>query len=477
MMIQSIVWPDPGMNEFRSPFQRGDKERNLRLTLHIESFDGKAGENNVAYSVIRELGELDEIEIFSTQEDTFPWIQIENKPARDGCKNVNVWQEGKIISYHLGVNPTRYDQRSIQSFIGYHSDDEIIKLAEDAILIAEAHHALRRDILVTMSPLLLEHRDKIKYSNIFSPIEAAKLVGLFLRSRDNWVYRKVDRATFTTDKGQFYWVLTRSKLPAMWRYFSGCVHAKKIHGDEILFLGQSILERCKRVLQARDAIAEQFYKIQNNNTQDEIMYHFDYVALLLVGVFDAQATISNYVYGLVKNNFDIGFRRKKFLEALQKSKAKELFRIVTSDHCKHLVMMLHTIRNTVHSAGLSTYALQNLSDPVKSFIDVPENMQEALWQTSQALGTPSEWGLIREENIMVDCETKAEIPKTRISLEPYSYVTKLIDTWFDLFNQIAEKTAIEDLFVGKEVPDFTNKPPDDWISEIERFRILGNNAC
>lgn len=476
-MIQSIVWPDPRMKEFRSPFQRGDKERNLRLTLHIESFDGITGENEVAYSVIRELGELTEIEIISTQEDSFPWMQIKDEPAKDGYKNVNVWQGGKILSYHHGVNPSRYDQEYIQWIIGYHSNNEIIKVAENAILIAEAHHTLRRDILVTMSPLLLEHREKFKYSNIFSPIEAAKLVGLFLRTRDNWVYRKIDRTSLITDKSQFYWVLARSKLPAMWRYFLGCVHARKIHGDEIMFVGESILERCKRVLQARDGIAEQFYKIQDTNTQDEIMYHFDYVALMLVGVFDAQATIINYVYGLVKNNFDVGFRKPRFQEALQKSKAKDLFKLVTSDYCGHLMKMLHTIRNTIHNAGLSTFTLLKMPDPAISLITVPETMQEELWQTSQVLGTPSEWGLIREEYMLFDSETKTQSPKTRISLEPYSYVTKLIDMWFDLFNQIAERTAIEDLFVGVEVPELINKPPDDWMLQIERFKILGNNAC
>ena len=217
-MVQSISWPDPRMNEFRTPFQRGEKERTLRVTLHIESFEGVTGVNKLAYSTIRELGNQAEIETYSTQKDVFPWIQIQDKPTRNGYKSVQVWQDGKPF-LHSGIHKNSYDQRSIQMIFGYYNNDEKIKSAENAILIAEAHHALRRDILVTRSPLLLEHRDKIRHSNIFSPIEAAKLIGLFLRCRNNLVGR-VEGITVSIDKGLFYWMLARSKLPAMWRYNS-----------------------------------------------------------------------------------------------------------------------------------------------------------------------------------------------------------------------------------------------------------------
>jgi hypothetical protein len=470
-MVQSILWPDPRMNEFRTPFQRGEKERNLRVTLHIESFEGVTGISKVAYSTIRELGNQAEIETYSTQKDIFPWIEIQDEPARNGYKRIRVWQDENPI-LHSGVHQSRYSQRHIQMITGYYSDDEIIKSAENVILIAEVHHALRRDILVTMSPILLEHRDNLGYSNIFSPIEAAKLIGLFLRCRNNLVGR-VGGITVLIDKGLFYWMLARSKLPAMWRYNSGCGYAKKTHGDEISMLGQSVLVRCKRIMQARDAIAEQFHQTQNNNTQDEIMYHFDYVTLLLVGVFDAQAKITNYVYDLGKKKGGIGFQKDNFLKALGKSKAKDLFQLVKSNHCKHLITMLHTIRNTIHNAGLHTYTLIGFTDAAQSLVSVPDNMQEALWETSQILGSPSEWGLVREEYKMIDGETKAEVPKVRISLEPYSYVTKLIEVWFELFNQIAERTAIEDLFTEEDMPELKDEPPDDLKLQIERFEILG----
>lgn len=71
-MIHSVKWPDPRGGEFRSPFLRGDKERPLRLTIHIQSLGGLSGEDRSAYEEIRELGQLDEIDVLATAEDTFP---------------------------------------------------------------------------------------------------------------------------------------------------------------------------------------------------------------------------------------------------------------------------------------------------------------------------------------------------------------------------------------------------------------------
>jgi hypothetical protein len=43
------------------------------------------------------------------------------------------------------------------------------------------------------------------------------------------------------------------------------------------YLGNSILDRCVRVLQARDEVGFQFYKRQDNSTRDAMLYHFDYL--------------------------------------------------------------------------------------------------------------------------------------------------------------------------------------------------------
>jgi len=85
-------------------------------------------------------------------------------------------------------------------------------------------------------------------------------------------------------RGRFYWVLARNKLPNMRRYFSGCVYAGAVRKDDTLYLGQSVLMRCARALEARDAIGFNFYIPQNNDVRDAIMYHFDYLMLLLSGL-------------------------------------------------------------------------------------------------------------------------------------------------------------------------------------------------
>jgi hypothetical protein len=68
----------------------------------------------------------------------------------------------------------------------------------------------------------------------------------------------------------------RHRLPALWRYFSACLQSESIRQDGISGLGESVLTRSVRAIQARDEIGQQFYVAQGNNTRDAMMYHFDY---------------------------------------------------------------------------------------------------------------------------------------------------------------------------------------------------------
>jgi hypothetical protein len=476
-MIQPILWPEQGRDEYASPFHRGKHERPLRITLDVESFKDSAGNEKDAYELIRELGELDEIDIYSSVDDGFPWLDIKPENPNDGYKNVNVVENGAVISYNHGVNPSRYGVHVIQSLVNYSLNETEAEQAAKDLLLAEAHHAIGRDILITSSPNLLEHRDVFDYQNAFSSIEAAKLIGLFLRSRDIWIYKIAGNATFTTGKSMFYWVLTRTKLPNFWSYFSGCVSTLEFHGEEIFLLGQNILDRCRRLLQTRDTIGQLTYLVQDINTQDDVIFYFEYLTLLLAGVFDALAEITNIVYKLGMDKFNIGFRKKKFQKKLKESKGENLYNLISSKNCLNLMNMLILIRNKIHGAGINARDLAFANDPEITTIEIPDDIKNEIWQSSEELGNPLDWGLFYKSYTQIDSITKIKQRKTSISMDTYSYATKLVDTWFNLFDEIARLTDIELLFEGKDLPDLNTGPPKDWEPLIERSILLGDNAC
>ncbi len=289
------------------------------------------------------------------------------------------------------------------------------------------------------------------------------MVGLFLRSRDNYTYSAGRSGRVAFDRGLFYWILMRHRLPAMWRYFGACVLAEKVRQDDIVYLSQSILTRCERAIQARDKIGEQFYVPQGNNSRDAIMYHFDYLTLLLAGALDAQARIAHRAYKISKpRENDVSFRRPPFLKALEQS-ASPLFALVTDSHNRDIIELIYLPRHTIHGAALHPLAYQDGAKPELSFVSVPQQDSESLWQMTERCGSAEKWGLTRIAQMIL--------------LEPYTYATTLVDEGLKLINKIALMTDVVRLFPQNyAIPEIKDQPPEDKVfgeRVRERLAVLG----
>ena len=144
------------------------------------------------------------------------------------------------------------------------------------VAFAGGSGAIRHDLFITKSPALVSNRHKvfINGANIRTPAEAAKIVGLFLRCRGKYTYTAAPKFQQSSGRGGFYWVVTRARLPSMWHYFSACLEAGRMRKDDTGMVAQSVLVRCARAHEARDAIIRLLYVPQNNTVRDEMMYHF-----------------------------------------------------------------------------------------------------------------------------------------------------------------------------------------------------------
>lgn len=468
-MIEHITWPSShfelrvGSEEAASPFLHSKHERPLKITFHTLSFIGLSELETEALEALLQLAHLPEIEALETAPGSFPYLEIGAFNSDDLYIPVTVRREDSIIM-ESGI-------RSPERWLGFaaalvdHADrqhPEVQSLFED-LVIAQAHCLLGRDILITSSPRLLAHRadECIRQANPRVPSEAAQIVGLFLRSRDNYTYHAGlhDRAAF--DRGLFYLILARHRLPSMWRYFSACVHAEPIQGDDIIYLGQSILFRCVRALEARDAIGIQFYLPQNNNTRDAMMYHFDYLTLVLAGAFDAQARIARRAYRVDQpRERYASFRRSDFQEALRDSGANELYRIVSGQHFQDVMTLLYQLRNTIHGAGLPTVAFMSGTDPQASFVRLLPEHRDTLLEAAERCGSLGRWGLMRMSD--------------EAFFEPFSYSTVLVHECFKLIDAIAAATEVTGLFpTGHAVPPLPDGPPEDndTFSKAKRKRV------
>jgi hypothetical protein len=224
------------------------------------------------------------------------------------------------------------------------------------------------------------------------------------------------------------------------------------------------LVRAVRALEARDAIGAQFYIPQNNNTRDAIMYHFDYLTLLLVGVFDAEARIAHRAYGITQPpERNASFRRKDYRESLGHIGATNLYSLISEQRFQDLLTLLHELRNTIHGAALPTAGRQGYARQAESYVSVLPDYRQVLWQAATQYSSPDHWGLVQEPS--------------ELRFEPYTYAVTLVDECLKQVDAIAAATEIDKLFPsGYSIPPLADKPPEDEIfgkRTRHRLAILG----
>jgi len=462
-MMQQIDWAKSDRGEPDSPFMGGAVKRKLKLTFHSESLESAAGEDLVAIVALRGLAQIDEVVAADTAKGEIPHLIIGDFSPDHVFTDVGLI--GKDCEIRTGIQFPRQWLEMSKKLTGKsdYNDPEVRNMLS-LILMARAHHQIDHDLLITLSPELLRNRFLlfIKDTNPCTPCEAIKILGLYLRYRKNYIFDVSNGVKYFLDKGFFYWLLTRHRLPRMWKYFSACVYSGQQRKDGISDLGGSILTRSVRALEARDEIGYQFYSTQSNNTRDAMMYHFDYLTLLLSGIFDSMASVARRVYSIRKpNERNSNFRSEKYLNALRKNGGDRLYEVVTHQDFIDLMTMLTALRNTIHGANLRTLAYKEPVKEEKSFVALEKTIANAVWDASARYSSPNEWGIFQSHEIL---------------FEPYTYSITLIRECYKFINSIANATDVVKLFPAGSTPRMLVSPPSDSLFNKftrKRVHILG----
>ena len=451
-MIPRIDWGQfHRREEFVSPFTRGSDERPLRLTLHCEHLEELEGKELAAMGVLLDLGHLPEIEIVQTQPGDFPHIEVRTGELAEGVIPVDILQNGQS-RLRAGVSlPNDWPLTAALVAGRSYADHPEARRMADQLIVAMAHRSTGADLLVTASPLLLKHREDkmVADSNPRTPTEAGQILGLFLRSRGISPIQALPvRKTFALDT--FYWVLARHRLPAMWPYFSACVLSAKEGRDDLRQLGGSILRRCARAHKARDAVGIEFYQPQSWEGRDAMMYHFDYLTLLLAGALDAQARVASRVYstGIDRPSF----RKVQFRRALKKNDAEPLSKVTGAEPFQDLLTMLNELRNLIHEAALEADAVSagSRSDGYNTLVAAPLASAGKLLDAANRLGGNAKWGL-------------SDRRSAGVWIEPYSYATTLLTEALKAINAVAHATDVSRVVPPDARDELASRAPTDGL--------------
>jgi hypothetical protein len=105
-MIPRIDWNRSPTNELRSPFERGPRERPLRLTFHSHSLVGLREEEQEAVDAMRELPQVPEVmpllETLETVPGDAPHIVIDAVDEAEDLVPVRVYYRNGRLS-HTGI--------------------------------------------------------------------------------------------------------------------------------------------------------------------------------------------------------------------------------------------------------------------------------------------------------------------------------------------------------------------------------------
>lgn len=494
-MIERIIWRQNLIpRELESPFQRGEHERPLRLTLHLAGMQALTVDEQLVIDTIRNLGSLSQVDVmeievgsyyyptFDDEEQAFKNHsgdigQIRIGPYKPEDENIPIYYSDASGYGRSGIH-TDYLYECMTYFAQYYSPEspEYQSLLID-LIPARAHHELYRDIFVTKSHNLLGNWSFffIKESNPRTPLEAAKLVGLYLRSRNLFVHETKGSGYAGVTRDTFYWASVDLKMPHIWYCQNVCKAAGIFRAKETLFddtglLMISALSRCSRVLKALDSIAFNFYVPQDNDVHDDTLYHFYYLALLLSGVLDVQAIIAHRAYKVSKaKEKHASFINDEFITKLNNHGAIELSRLFTKgSDGYYIIRLLHEIRNTIHRVEFPVFTLSKIKvREVHSWgtlveVVLPHDNMEILLESINNLGGMERWGFQKKANSLL--------------LEPYTFSITLIEECFELIDKIAENTNLNNLFPNSiSIPSFPPAPPRNtqWSRARKIIAILG----
>ncbi len=344
---------------------------------------------------------------------------------------------------HQAFGFLHHDIKALSKQINIKYDDLIIAY----LLAALIDENRRTTILVTERKKLLDPQNwqisgfpKKVANRIFSPSDAMVFIDLYCKKKNKYLVGP----SFHVNRGFWYLYSLKTKLPNYQRIWSIVVFAEKQlpNGEEIMDITESLGDRMMDMLIAIDEIGKNYYEGVNNDTQDVIIYHFNYWITLFTGVFDSLAWISYYRYQIeFSDHARIGLRKqqKEFRKLLfAKNPVLKTFLI---KHSAVLNLMYEPRDLVIHRTRLKGLRFQS-DHFYLNMLKVPKVFFDKIAALSKEKGERLEkWGHYKSHD--------------RYFLEPYRFVKKATPM---LINFVNEYLGLLDLNeYEKTIPDLENK--------------------
>ncbi len=438
--------------------------KKLRILLDSESLKSDSAKRLLQYN----------------DNDLFEFVSLGNS-VKHTVAELNF--KGEVSTTNIAIDKSTDHLRGYKSstWFGYNNSDiqEVAKHLDikygDLILVYILKTLLEvgdelKTILVTERKKLLNQMNQSKESfpsipthSIFSPSEASIYIDLHCKQQKKFL----TAPNFYANRGLWYLYSLKTKLieyqPA-WSeiVFGGTAIPER---ESLMDSTASLADRITDMLIAIDEIGTNYYTGVNNDTQDAIIYHFNYWITLFTGVFDSLAWISKYRYQIAFTQVErIGLRtsrQKDFTNLLFQENAK--FKNYLSKNATVINLMYDPRDLVIHRARLKGLRFDNRDENFYlNVVRIPEGFFNQIVALSKEKGdTLGKWGHYKSHG--------------EYFLEPYRFVRKATPVLIEFTNgylkllNFGEYSTNNTKLKKKIVSNHNSKQHKDFKKDLERF--------
>jgi hypothetical protein len=388
-----------------------------------------------ALNLIRELAQRPSIETYDTQPGRFRHFKIETPASSDSHLTYVVTGPGGDRLFWGGLGGPQqtldwYRGRAAM-FLGEDAgcvESAIVQAVVRELLIEDTHIEIGSDLLITCSPTVLERHQKgfAHQANPLRPSEALYIIGLYLRSRDDYTYSGGDAIRSSVGPTAFYRSLAELVLPHVQRSYLACLGPQGTgqHSLHTVAMASSVLLRGAHTLQALDEINIWLYSMHTwdnlarwssdrqaarERAWDKILYHFDHLLSLLSGAMDVQARVAHQIHFSSKKTSQVSFRshwdaknkvRKPndFCNKLKRAGHTSLVGVIDEPNFQDVLTLVREPRNTIHEVALGAFKTNahewtQQGNKVMCLLPVFDDIGQTMHEAADRLGGLEQFGL------------------------------------------------------------------------------------
>ncbi len=436
-------------------FDDKENKKPLRILLDSASLESESAKRLLNYSD-NDLFEF--VSLGSSKKHTEAKLSLDDQ--RGTNEIVIDKSKDRLRGYkeHIAFGYRISGIKTISKSLDIKYDDLIL-----AFILAELTHIAseRKTILVTERKKLLNRLNwakngfpKLPAHSIIGPDEAMIFIDLYCKAKNKFLIAP----NFYANRGLWYLYSLKTKLPNYQQAWSVIVFGDKHlpQKEEFMEITASLGDRITDMLMAIDEIGMNYYADVNNDTQDAIIYHFNYWITLFTGVFDSLAWISKYRYQIDFDQFErIGLRKnrqKDFTNLLfQKNNRIKTFLSKNSS----VINLMYDPRDLViHRARLKGLRFDNRNENFYfNMVRIPKEFFDQIVTLSKEKGdTLGKWGHYKSHG--------------EYFLEPYRFVKKVTPKLIDFVNEYLGLLDFDGY--KRTIPDLKKKINDSNKSDSHK---------